>query len=132
MIRRIVITALNILLTGAMVLHAVLRYGRIMTSAPDEIAILEAVINWLPLIVVVNLANGVWKRIEQKKQLRPYLITVANVLLLLWIGVACFLPDSSKSICYSVIALLLINAVNVYYIRTKQKADEAPDPVTEE
>ena len=132
MLRRIFITAANILLVLATVLTICHYYGRYATSAPDWVIIPAMLINYAPALIIVNVVNGVWKRIQQKNSIRHFLVTVANVLLVAWILLLIVFFGSHISaeqkdvILHSVLALLAVNAVNIYCIMAKkQKAEEA-------
>ena len=138
MLRRIFITAANILLVLATVLTICHYYGRYATSAPDWVIIPAVLINYAPALIIVNVVNGVWKRIQQKKSIRHFLVTVANVLLVAWILLLIVFFGSHISaeqkdvILHSVLALLAVNAVNIYCIMAKkQKAEEASTPNTD-
>lgn len=136
--RRIFVVSANILLTLATVLTICHYYGRYATSAPDWLIIPAVLIQYAPALIIVNVINGIWKRIQQKKSIRPFLVTVANVLLVAWILllIVFFGPDITaglkNAIFQSVLGLLAVNAVNIYCIMAKkQKAEEASTPDTD-
>lgn len=138
MLRRIFITAANILLSLATVLTIFRYYGRIETSAADWVIIPAVLIQYAPVLIIVNVVNGVWKRIQQKRSIRPFLVTVANVLLVSWILLLIVFFGShisaaqKNTISQAVLALLAVNAVNGYCIMAeKQNAEETVDPDTD-
>lgn len=133
MIRRTVITATNILLLCLAVARGIYYYGRVMTSAPQWMISVCMALEYIPAIVAVNVINGVWKRIQQHRSCRVFLVVTLNLLLFLQMLLVVhefWAPQSnlSKLGCY-LIGFFVINFGNLIWMALEKKY---PVPETEE
>ena len=129
MVRRIVVVLANILLLCAAVARGASYYGHVETSAPQWVPALVMGCYYLPAIVFVNIANGVWKRIQQHRSCREFLVISCNVILIL---VAIFTVDGAFHknawplvACCAAIAVL--NVVNLWWKSWEEKKESAPE-----
>lgn len=129
MIRRKVVMSANILWLCAVTLHIVLRYGRIVTSAPDWIVFLEAAVIWLPILLLVNIIGAVWKRIDEKISVRPFLTVVTNTIVVAVSALQCFFVVAGGDglnamvdiLLTAALALLAVNIGNVIWKMAEKK-----------
>ena len=133
MVRRILVVLANILLVCAAVARGYDYYGRVETSAPQWMVSVCMALEYIPAIVAVNVINCVWKRIQQHRSCRVFLVVTLNLLLFLQMLLVVhefWAPQSnlSKLGCY-LIGFFVINFGNLIWMALEKKY---PVPKTEE
>ena len=130
MFRRVLITAANIALLCAAVITGFYYYGKVTTSAPLWLISVGMALEYVPAIIVVNVANGVWKRIQERKSFRGYLVVAVHILVILQALLAVSNVGQqeimSKLGPYAVL-LFAVNMGNLLWMSREKKEETVPE-----